>query len=240
MHSQTLPSNYSLVDLGPGSVPLALALVTDPCPWSPESPSLYELRLEQAEGKPRLTQQFGIRRFGVRDSHLFLNGKRFVIRGVIDERYAANTSQWREMGGARVLQQVEDEVLSDASRQGILSVVRLDEKMESDTLRQIALHVSTPLVVLSENSVLSNKQRGETPNLLLAQRMESLPLQPWADVAWIEFSAIEEFATRIAGLTLPIIAVRRYHGTSLTEARAEIDILQADLAPSGQFAGYVV
>ena len=52
--------------------------------------------------------------------------------------------------------------------------------------------------------------------------------------------SVDEFAEHSRDITLPIIAVRRYHGSSLAEARAAIDTLQADLAPIGQFAGYVV
>jgi hypothetical protein len=215
-------------------------MITDPCPWSPDSPSLYELRLDLGEGQPLLTQSFGIRRFGVRRHHLYLNGKRTVVRGVFDEHYSANAAMWRGLAAVRVLQHLDSDLLCDASREGILSVVRFDEKTTSFPLRAIAAHVSTPLVVLPAQAVFGSEQRGEVPNLLVAQRMESLPPHPWANVAWIEFSALDDFAARIAGLTLPIIAVRRGNFTSLAEARIAIDTLQADMAPIGQFAGYVV
>ena len=56
----------------------------------------------------------------------------------------------------------------------------------------------------------------------------------------MDASDIVRFAEQVTNLYRPIIAERRYRGTSLLEARAAIDTLQADLAPIGQFAGYVV
>ncbi len=60
--------------------------VDDPRLWSPESPALYELVLEVRDAAGALTevvpQQVGIRRFGIEDGVLKLNGRRVVFHGV--------------------------------------------------------------------------------------------------------------------------------------------------------------
>ena len=82
------------------------------------------------------------------------------------------------------------------------------------------------------------------PNLLLAQSIgpdQQRNMQPWADLAIVAAEDPGEFAQIAQRLTLPVIAQRRIHDPlPLAEARAACDALQRDLAPVGQFAGYIV
>lgn len=239
MHSQTLPCNYPLLDLGPGPSRLARATVTDPCTWSPESPSLYEVIVESSEGTASPVS-FGIRRFGVVGKNLFLNGKRWVMRGIFAEHHGVDPGCWREVGATRVMEVAEATELHAATRQGVMTLLNLDKAAAAE-LHLAARFASAAIVVIPVEAEISNELRKEVPNLILGQRVQSpADLGSWAEVAWVEFHETVDFQRRIAGLTCPVIAVRRGQFPTLEVARAAIDALQAELAPIGQFAGYVV
>lgn len=243
--TETLTSTTPFCDLGPGDSRLGLAVVTDPCTWSPQSPSIYHVQVE-SNGIRHQHDAFGIRRFGVLGKTFYLDGKCWVIRGVFDEERTAQMTDWRAAGAVRVVSSIsalpgQQEILREATLSGVVVVVRLGEKTNSFPLKTIADYACSPLVVLPQDARMTRRHRNDTPNLLFAQRLEDRAMpDDWADAVWLEFTEIQDFARRIDGIDLPIIAVRRGHFASLNAARAAIDTLQADLAPIGQFAGYVV
>jgi len=185
----------------------------------------------------------GLRHFGVKGKNLFWDSKRFVVRGVVEESIANEAlATWRDLGAAIVSKHRRGSLLTDASEFGVLCIVLLEKEQANEVvLRSIAQHASAAIAVLPANAALSENVQVFCPNLVLAQRVEETSrLAPWAQIAWVGAKDTAWFAQQAAGLSLPIIAVRHYHGDSLAEARAAIDQLQADLAPIGQFAGYVV
>lgn len=62
--------------------------------WSPSDPQLYsvEFRIGDGEQADRVVATAGLRRIETRGEHLFLNGRRLYIRGVLDQGY------WPESG----------------------------------------------------------------------------------------------------------------------------------------------
>jgi beta-galactosidase/beta-glucuronidase len=76
-----------------GQVRGRLALV-EPRTWSPDHPHVYRLEFETGSGAPadRVVVAAGLRRIETRGEQLFLNGERFVVRGVLDQGY------WPETG----------------------------------------------------------------------------------------------------------------------------------------------
>ncbi|MEA5052581.1 MAG: glycoside hydrolase family 2 TIM barrel-domain containing protein [Propionicimonas sp.] len=72
---------------------LALRL-TSPRLWSPEDPQLYDLVIEVRDEQGRLTeyipQRVGVRRFGIEDGVLKLNGQRVVFKGVNRHEFGLN------------------------------------------------------------------------------------------------------------------------------------------------------
>jgi hypothetical protein len=243
--TETLPSTTLFRDLGPGDTRLGLAVVADPCTWSPQSPSTYQVQVE-SNGILHQNDAFGIRRFGVLGKSFYLDGKRWVIRGAFDEELTTHMTDWRAAGAVRVVRSISalpgvHEILRDATRSGVVVIVGLGEKTNSFPLKSIADNACSPVVVLPQDARMTRQHRKEAPNLLFAQRLEDRAVpDDWADAVWLEFTEIQDFARRIDAIDLPIIAVRRGHFASLNAARAAIDTLQADLAPIGQFAGYVV
>ncbi|MGB3909344.1 MAG: glycoside hydrolase family 2 TIM barrel-domain containing protein [Pseudolysinimonas sp.] len=83
----------ALVADADGQVRGRLALV-EPRTWSPDHPHLYRLEFETGSGASadRVIVVAGLRRIETRGEQLFLNGERFVVRGVLDQGY------WPETG----------------------------------------------------------------------------------------------------------------------------------------------
>jgi hypothetical protein len=245
-HTATLPATTPIIDLGEGEPRLGRAVVAHPCTWSPECPATYHVHIDGPQGTTFEHDCFGIRRFGARAQSFYLDGKRWVVRGIFDEGHTSDPEDWRAIGAARVLRSIsaipgQHEILAEATRRGVMVIVRLGDKTTSFPLQTIASYVCSPIVVLPEDACLMHDHRQAAPNLVFAQRLEHRAgAAEWADAIWLEFTRIEDFQGRIDRIELPIIAVRRGTFSSLAEARAAIDQLQADLAPIGQFAGYVV
>jgi hypothetical protein len=206
------------------------------------------VRVEWGNSPKTLLQHdcFGIRRFGIQGRSFFLDGKRWVARGIFEEGRSTELHDWRQSGATLVLQSVSEisarhDAFKASTRMGVFVIVRLGEKTTYFPLKTIATYPSSPIVVLPQAAVLTRQHRHDAPNLVFAQRLEDrIDPAVWADAVWVEFEEIEDFARRIEGINLPIVAVRRHRGASLAAARAAVDTLQADLAPIGQFAGYVV
>ncbi|MFT4052715.1 MAG: glycoside hydrolase family 2 TIM barrel-domain containing protein [Microbacterium sp.] len=81
----------ALVDRGDG----ALAVRVDaPRLWSPESPHLYDLVIEVRDAAGAvaevITQRIGIRRFGIENGVLSLNGRRVVFNGINRHEFGLN------------------------------------------------------------------------------------------------------------------------------------------------------
>ena len=245
-HSATLPTNYPLVDLGPGDTTLARAKVPDPCTWSPTTPSLYEFWIEDPLGQvpPLHRSAFGIRQFGPRGSSLLLDARLWVPRGIHGDQATESLEVWREQAAVRVTQRFDAALFAEASRTGVMIVYEatsgsVDEI--SSLLVELADFAAVAMVLFPSGIHLPDAVRKVAPNVVLAQRVDRREeLSSWAQVAWASAANPDQLAQLATELSLPIIVERRYLGDSLAAARAACDELQAELAPLGQFAGYVV
>jgi hypothetical protein len=66
----------------------------EPFLWSPETPHLYTLEVILKEGQivlDSLSKTFGFRTIETRDGRMYLNGKLFYMRGVLDQDYYPDT-----------------------------------------------------------------------------------------------------------------------------------------------------
>jgi hypothetical protein len=251
----TLPSTARFDDFGQqGNEPImdhagcmfARATVIDPCTWSPDSPNLYEVMIELRKNDQVVEVEkrwLGLRDLRPQRRSLFLDSKRWVLRGVHADSWAAEPLAWWEAGAVRIMSSLDREWLVGASRGGAMTAIQFDVHSEFDIhgLRRIAQQASAAVVLLPNPVALPDDVRLFAPNLVLAQQATA-ELQPatWAHAAWVDAGDLTTFQTAAESIDIPIIAVRRGHFDSLAEARAAIDALQADLAPMGQFAGYVV
>lgn len=57
--------------------------------WTPQTPYLYDVtvRVQSASGEDHVRCSTGLRRIEARGSHIYLNGERLYIRGVLDQGY---------------------------------------------------------------------------------------------------------------------------------------------------------
>ncbi|HND54660.1 MAG TPA: hypothetical protein PLV92_19750 [Pirellulaceae bacterium] len=296
---RTLPARVELVDCGPGPTLLAQAVLPDPCSWSPESPTWYDVSVvltkdgaEQAETR----RQFGIRRIGPHRNSLHLDGRRFVLRAVepppewktprdVDDDRAArvrggsnrngfartaddtenkknaeNASDWsnwsdwpdwsdweawRDAGRAMIATAPDDRLCEAATQAGVMIVARLDDLGQSAEweLRRLARWPSVVAVLVDSPIVADAPLRRIAPNLLLVQPQVDFETADWShavvvDAEHLRHDTIREAAKRTGR---PILARRELRGdTTWLAALSQVDQLQADLAPLGDFAGYFV
>ncbi len=249
LHAQTLPSTARLVDRGPGTTLLAQAVLPDPCCWSPDLPAIYDLQvqlLHNGEVVASERRELGLRRLGVRGRDLFLDGKRWVLRGVSTASTTARLPrEWHEHLSGLVAASPSDELLAEAAQWGALTIVEIDASQESaeSQLRGLARCPAIALAII--RGVLPGSfQKQLFPNLLLAQPLgagDQPTIQPWADLTVVAADNLDAFARTVRPLSIPVVAERRFTAPlPLAEARAACDTLQRNLAPLGQFAGYVV
>ncbi len=242
-HGRTLPTNTKLTDLGPGDSLLASASIIDPCFWSPETPSLYQVHIElRKDGRVLETAQrtIGIRNLGVRGKNLFLNGRRWVLRGTSRRSTADTLPSWREYAMAMLVDGVDDELGCRSSREGVFVVPRVDT---SEPLNRYSRWASVGIVIVGTER-LEHDLAKVIPNVLLAQLLpanDPFTVATWADLVVGEVDSPAQFGERFAQGELPVIAMRRYDDNAdVADCRAACDRLQRDLAPFGDFAGYMV
>lgn len=254
-HAHTLPAKMPFRFLASaGDLPLAETIVPDPCFWTPESPYTYRVNLEvHRQGKvvQQHEQLFGIRPLGARGRSFYLDGRRWVLRGGFSSNLHSSTlADRRDAELAAVVSDCEDaELLAKASELGVLLVGHLtgDSEPTLARLEQLARWPAVGMVLidtaLDEATLVANRPR----NVLLGQRLrvdETEPEfrpAPWADFIVGDVDDPAFFAEQTKDLQLPVVACRQAEGElSPQEIRTACEQLQQDLAPQGDFAGYLV
>ena len=256
MYAHTLPvtSNFRPLPADRGAL-LAEAVVVDPCFWTPESPNLYDCRLElqhDGRGIASVERTLGLRRLAVRGPDFLLEGKRWVLRGATrssapDEPLAA----WRETDTAIVADYVDDALAAEASRVGVLLVADLSARHEMFELaRELQRLARWPAVGFALLPPLELSSIAFPPNLLVGQvapNCRASAIRQWAQFLASSPPPGAAVAKWLADLgecgqsRLPVIARRlTQQRTSVALARRECDRLQADLAVAGGMAGYMV
>jgi hypothetical protein len=250
LHAHTLPATFSLVDLGPGPTLLARAIVTEPTPWSPELPAIYDVTVQMHRGSELAAterREIGFKPLGRRGSQLIFGGKNWVLRGVHQASTTATLPRaWHDAGAALVASHLDEEALSEASQWGSLSVVTVpsgDDAVAS--LRALARYPAAAIAVLRGEVPADFSKSALCPNVLLAHEID--PLAPatafpaWADIGLFQADNSHQLRSIMTATRRPLIAVRTLESpVDLPLARSACDALQRDLAPLGQFAGYIV
>ena len=228
---------------------LGRAEVIDPSYWSSDVPSIYDIVIELRRGGEIVAtarREVGFKALGVRGRYFALQGKHWVLRGV----WAASATallprEWQAAAAAFVCDEM-DARLAEASQRGAMAVVELSGEADEiiARLRILAMFPAAIMGVIRGHIPRQFGIKGVAPNLLLAQPLDPVRefvVQPWANVVWAETSDADVLKELVATSDRPIIAVRRLASPrSVDQARAACDELQRDLAPIGQFAGYVV
>jgi hypothetical protein len=268
--SITLPATAALVDLGAsGSALLAKAVLTEPAFWTPELPNLYRLDVRATGGGQAVagaTRRIGLRRSGGRGRSLWLEGRRWVPRGVACESTACDLESLRAAGAAVVVADPPESLLTAADERGVavIAVAKLAGSAD-DAVAHIAAWAAHPSVVMAvvddaiddaTATTLAARVRRLKGTMLLGRVVEGVapPPTPVAEgidslVLALEADAVPHQAWRDAAPSMPLVAWRRV-GLPAEERRRGCDQLQAQLAAWGladgrehqpwDWAGYLV
>lgn len=259
----TLPSDARFIDLGPtadGTSVVARAILTEPSYWTPDLPSLYRLHaVVSSAGRTILScdRRVGLRRLGVRGRSFWLEGRRWVPRGVPCDPAAFDPGPLRESLAAAVIDAPADDVCEAADDWGvgIVARCRLDPLA---ACRRWAVHPSVMLSVLPRHLTADQAAaiiaaiRSEKGTLLVGLEVDATEPPPRLPVG-IEFlvvalptQGLPHDAWREAPPELPLVAMRPAGGRAGDQRRA-CDLLQADLAAwrgnaavAWDWAGYLV
>jgi hypothetical protein len=252
LYAETLPVTSPLVDLGPGPTLLARALVPEPCFWSPDLPAIYDVVVHLQRGSEIIAtarREIGLRSLGVRGRHLALDGKRWVLRAVSTYATSADMPRrWHDAQAAYMSDDSNAQALAEASQWGALAVVFVRDNRDDQTavrIRELTRYPGVAIVATDGQLPANFKRPSVAPNLLLAQWIGPdhwARLQPWADIVLVAADEPALLSETAAQAEIPIVAARFLIDglLDIASARAECDRLQRDLAPIGQFAGYIV
>ena len=143
--------------------------------------------------------------------------------------------------------QPSDEACREATRLGVPVSARVTGPAADALaeLRRLSRYGAALIAIVESHAISPQNLRHAAPNLLLAQPMpaDSQPFlpAPWAQAIAADVDDPARFAARVGGLSLPIIARRRLASPlPIAVARLACDDLQRDLAPHGDYSGYVV
>jgi hypothetical protein len=158
----TLPTTMKLIDVGSdrrSATAVARAVFTEPAYWTPELPNLYRLSARVLDGGHALAvvdRMIGLRRLGVRGRSLWLEGRRWVPRGVTIPPAGFDPASLRGLSAAAVIDDPSDALCEAADQAGvaIIAVLRgvdaqpFDRDTAAGRIASWALHPSVVLAVV--------------------------------------------------------------------------------------------
>jgi len=131
----TLPTTVKLVDVTgdrpgeeAGQSAFARAVFTEPAYWTPELPNLYRLQAHVRRGDRTVAvydEMIGLRRLGVRGRSLWLEGRRWVPRGLTIPTTDFDPVSLRSLSAAAVIDDPSDEICVMADQAGVAIIARL-------------------------------------------------------------------------------------------------------------------
>jgi hypothetical protein len=263
----TLPTTVKLVDVtadhaaaADAGQALARAVFTEPAYWTPELPNLYRLHAEVQCGDHTVAivdRMVGLRRLGVRGRSLWLEGRRWVPRGVTISPTGFEPTSLRSLSAAAVIDDPSDAICEAADQAGvaIIAVLRSadDQPFDHNTAaRRIAawaLHPSVVLAVVPRTANLEESMAivaGVRPlkgTMLVGLEVDGM--QPPDAVPAVVADAVDcivvdlpldglpHHGWRMWKANKPLVAQRAVANGGSVEHRQECDRLQAALAAWG-------
>ena len=267
----TLPTTVKLVDVtgdhaaaGDTGQALARAVFTEPAYWTPELPNLYRLHAQLQRGDQTVAvvdRMVGLRRLGVRGRSLWLEGRRWVPRGVTIPPTGFDPIALRSLPAAAVISDPSDAICVAADQAGVAIIARLTDAagrpLDSAVAReQIAAWAVHPSVVLAVVPRTANAE--ESMAIIAAVRLlkgtmlvglEVDGTQPPDAVLAVAVGAVDCIVVdlprdglphdgwRLWKANTPMVAQRAVATGSSAEHRQECDRLQAALAAWGLAEG---
>lgn len=266
----TLPVTARVVDRGPAphaalAEAVGRAIVTEPAYWTPDLPAVYRLELDVAgpDGAvPVRCAGIGLRRLGVRRRSFWLDGRRWVPRGVFYAAEEFDAQAVRTMAATAVLREPDEAPLAAADAAGV-AVVALLDRLDDGAAERVAAWALHPAVLLAVVPAAATTEQAATlaaavrrvKGTLLLGRAVSGAAPPGAVPDGIDclVVAIDRGRSPHEGWrdppAVPLVA-RRGADLPPDERRRACDTLQAELAAWGMevggprlswdWAGYIV
>jgi hypothetical protein len=264
-YSRTLPATFRLQDAGPGPSLLAKALVPDPCYWSPDTPHIYDVTVELRKGADTIAsevRQIGFKPLGISGRFFTWEGKPWILRGALNQTVNADgLSDWQDRSTSILFTEPPtDDQLEAASTRGVLCWLLMPIFDSTRTMKNAMWSLSA-FPSVAGYLILTEGPEDEVPRILLECAPNVLkgialgnptkvpPAQRHRIFHQVKLESGTSLHQGLASDDYPLIIVReepvgrRNKSTpfiSIERARAAADRLQADLAPHGQFAGYIV
>lgn len=241
----TLPTSLRLEDIG-GTPPVARGILTEPSYWTPEMPNLYRLEAEAHDSGAaiaRIDRLIGLRRLGVRGRSLWLDGRRWVPRGLASPAAGFDAAKLRAAGVAAVIAEPPAAVCAAADSAGVAVVAVVAPSASADqiaaTITDWARHPSVMLAVLPRERGAHAAAIGQLKGTMLVGLVvdgtappEPVPAGVDCLVVQLPEGALPHEAWRDRAPPVPLVACRQ--GSRVTDvSRAGCDRLQADLAAWG-------
>jgi len=269
----TLPTTMRLVDLGaapPGgsAAAVARAILTEPSFWTPELPVLYRLDVQLLNGDlngdldgetvvAADRRLIGLRRSGIRGTSLWLEGRRWVPRGVVCTAAEFAPATLRQAAATAVIVDPPEPLLAEADAEGVPVIAVLADPAGQPlavaaALERLAAWAWHPAVVMAvvpaggPAAPLATAARRRKGTMLLAGVFTGAEPRPsefdGLDAVIVELATgAVPHADWLSGARLPLIAwrhdARQDDGAAIDERRRACDRLQADLASWGLAAG---
>ncbi len=249
-YSRTLLARIPLFERNQADDLLSLAIVPDPCFWTPAMPFLYRVEVTLVQDGvelPTLTREIGVRPLTTRGRSLLLEGKSWVLRGARSSSVATYAPGiWHESDMAQWIRSPSDEQCRVASRIGMLLAVEIPASvptLESE-LRRLVAYPAVGLIVITSEPKLSVSIVSTARGAILVERLPNATAQPspWAQAVLCDATDEDALRQVAAASRLPVIVERKLDQPALDPgaARLECDRLQRDLAGPDNFAGYLV
>ena len=261
----TLPITVSWIDAAGGANVMARAVLMEPSYWTPELPNLYDVDLQViAEDRPlmRVARAVGLRRLGVRGRSLWLEGRRWVLRGVSLEGENASggalqphhLAALHEQQTAGLVCDPDSALCAAADRLGVaLAAILLDEARQNfavpvaaERITAWAQHPSVALVILPRQlgmlqaAELAEAVRYTKGTLLLGLEVDAREPPPTnlpAGIDCLVAVLTNDHVPHDAWRALPPVPVLAWRqGGAAGGARTGCDALQAALAGWGMKA----
>lgn len=222
-------------------------LITEPCYWSPSLPFLYkiDLQVEWDNGTTTNWQQsIGLRRWEILGRSLFQERRRVVLRGAaIDSPMHQQLGAAAEAEIALVTHNLPDELLAAASELGVPLLIDLRdaENIARTVLARLSWYPSVAGVLLaSKPSGELRLPNGAKLGALVSSETCAEEFA-WADVLVAELPPTQAPAAWLSNCEKPVVGIRRDASpVDIAQVRSRCDLLQSDLAPEFDLAGYFV
>lgn len=243
--SETLPARFALRDLGPGPSLLSVAEIIDPVYWRPELPAIYRISVSRttADGMQTVTHDFGLQGLHRRDRAFYLDRERTILRGGFLPDPTPLDLDWSQVAIVYPSPPTAEK-LQSATKLGIITLISLADartKQLAEHLRFVARFTAVIGAILPPQTAAIDQLRQHAPNLLFAVEVnEPAEVPPWAEVILAAVDDPSRFTNRWQHELRPVLPVGCAAITTPAEIRTACDRLRRELAPLGQYSGYLV